>query len=40
MNEDDVEKYVCIACIVCAILAILICYFTGDENGKNESRAY
>lgn len=29
MNEDDVEKYVCIACIVCAILAILICYFNG-----------
>lgn len=26
MNEDDVEKYVCISCVVCAIMAILICY--------------
>lgn len=29
MNEDDVEKYVCISCVVCAIIAIVICYFNG-----------
>lgn len=29
MNEDDVEKYVCISCVVCAVIAVVICYFSG-----------